>query len=173
MAVDPNLEIAQRMKENFGFYITALTFTILGLATQTAEFGLSSFTDIAELLAWLSLFISGLVGLSRLEMLPVAYEARFYSKGLKNELENYKDHKSQGVSEVTDGASTHPIDEVIENRRTLQTKAQNTMEKIERSTPVKYRIQKWSFIIGISLMLLSRAVVPVKELLESICAANT
>jgi hypothetical protein len=173
VAIDPNLEIAQRMKEQFGFYITALTFTILGLATQTAKFGLNSYFDVAELLAWLFLFISGLSGLSRLELLPVAYESRFHAKGLKDEMENFQDHKSNGLREVTDGANTHAIDDVIENRQVLQAKAQTTMEKIEKSTPIKYRIQKWTFIIGISLVLLSRAAPPIKSLLLSACNAST
>jgi hypothetical protein len=166
MPIDPNLEIAQRMKEQFGFYITALTFTILGLATQTAKFGICSFIDIIELSGWFFLFISGLSGLSRLEWLPVAYEARFHAKGLNNELKNYQDHKANRETLVTDGETTVPIDDVIENRKDLQVKAQKKMESIEKSTPIKYQIQKWSFIIGISLMLASRSASPINGLMN-------
>jgi len=164
--VDLNLEIAQRMKEKFGFYITALTFTVLGLATQTAKFGICSYVDIIELSAWLFLFVSGIFGLSRLELLPVAYEARFHAKGLNNELKNYEDHKANGKTLVLGGEDTVPIDEVIENRRTLQAKAQERMESIEKSTPIKYSIQKWAFIIGISLMLVSRSAIPINSLMN-------
>lgn len=170
VSVDKNLEIAQRMKEQFGFYITALTFTILGLATETAEFGTSTISDVTELSSWLLLFISGLVGLSRLELLPVAYEARFHAKGLNNELLNFQDQKANGSKEVRDCSGTYPIDVAIENRRTLQAKAQESMEAVEKSTPRKYRIQKWLFIAGISLVLFSRAFVPITELLMSACA---
>ncbi len=166
MPVDPNLEIAQRMKEQFGFYVTALTFTVLGLATQTAKFGVCTYIDIIELSAWIFLFTSGLFGLSRLELLPVAYEARFHAKGLNNELNNYQDHKANGKTSVTDGVVTAPIDEVIENRRVLQEVAEKRMKSIEKSTPIKYRIQKWTFIIGISLMLISRSAPPVYELIN-------
>jgi len=154
------------MKEQFGFYITALTFTILGLATQTAKFGIYNYIDIIELSAWLFLFVSGLIGLSRLELLPVAYESRFHAQGLNNELQNFQDHKANGETSVTDGEVTVPIEEVIENRRVLQAKAQKLMESIEKSTPIKYRIQKWSFVIGITLMLASRSATPINSLIN-------
>ena len=54
----------------------------------------------------------------------------------------------------------------IENRKDRQSKAQEIMESIEKSTPIKYRIQKWAFIIGISLMLVSRSATPVYSLIK-------
>ena len=38
-APDPNTQAGQRFQEKFEFYLVALAFTILGLAAQTAEFG--------------------------------------------------------------------------------------------------------------------------------------
>ena len=74
--MNPNTEISIRLKERFEFYVIALAFTILGLSIQTASFGTSLPSDSFELLGWLFLFISGLVGLSRLEWIPVWYDVR-------------------------------------------------------------------------------------------------
>ena len=54
--------------------MVALAFTILGLAAQTAEFGTLVWADLAELVAWAALLLSGLKGLYRLERIPHIYE---------------------------------------------------------------------------------------------------
>lgn len=64
-------EVAQRLQLRFEYYAIALTFSILALAIQSASPG--PIGTIAELLAWISLLISGLVGLSRLEWQPMLY----------------------------------------------------------------------------------------------------
>lgn len=67
---EPNIHAAQRFQERFEFYFVALTFTLLGLAAQTAAFGDFVVADLTELGAWGALLVSGLVGLARLEGIP-------------------------------------------------------------------------------------------------------
>jgi hypothetical protein len=63
---DANLELAQRYQEKFAFYVIALTFTILGLAIQTASFDENTLSGALEIVAWFLLLISGLAGLYRI-----------------------------------------------------------------------------------------------------------
>lgn len=67
---DSGIQKGQQIQIKLGFYSVALTFTILGLAIQTASFGANVVADLAELLAWLILLLSGLNGLSLLERMP-------------------------------------------------------------------------------------------------------
>ena len=60
-----NAEIAIEHQIKFEFYLLALTFSILGLSIQTAEFGTYLSADLLELAGWLGLFLSGVVGLLR------------------------------------------------------------------------------------------------------------
>ena len=59
-----NHERGRDQFQKLGFYRISLVFAILGLSIQTATFGTFAATDISELLAWLVLLVSGVVGLS-------------------------------------------------------------------------------------------------------------
>lgn len=80
--VKQNIEVAQRIQEKFEFYLLALTFTLVGLAIQTATFGTHVGADVAELVGWFLLLVSGIFGLSRMEWTPVIHdlESKRYEK---------------------------------------------------------------------------------------------
>ncbi len=64
------LRTGQRISEKFDFYLLALTFTLLGFATQSASFGWSTIADACELGGWLFLLVSGVIGLFRISAQP-------------------------------------------------------------------------------------------------------
>lgn len=68
---DEEYRAARELESKFQFYFTALAFTILGLAIQTAPERAPLFARIFELLAWTLLLIAGLLSLWFLEWLPI------------------------------------------------------------------------------------------------------
>ena len=74
MSDDSNLNVSIRIQEKFEFYFLSLTFVILGLSIQTSKFGTHPISDGLELFGWISLFVSGMAGLSRMRW------TRFFTK---------------------------------------------------------------------------------------------
>ena len=73
MPDDSNIDVAIRIQEKFEFYFLSLTFIILGLAIQTSNSGVHAISDGLELLGWISLFVSGMAGLSRMRWAPFSH----------------------------------------------------------------------------------------------------
>ena len=63
---------AVRAQEKLDFVVLSLTFSIPGLAVQTAKFGNNAVSDLAELVGWSYLATSGLIGFQRLKWRPIA-----------------------------------------------------------------------------------------------------
>ena len=68
---DIDREIAQKTQEKFEFYVISLVFTLLALSIQTSKFGSSNIADASELSGWVSLLVSGLAGLWRMQFVPI------------------------------------------------------------------------------------------------------
>ncbi len=172
MAVNPNTEISQRLQERFEFYVIALAFTILGLSIQTASFGDSVIPNLFELLGWLFLFVSGLVGLSRLEWVPVAYNVYAEIENLQAEVARLRQAQQIGHDEVPvidDERGVVPIGEAIQAQEDAVTKLKPKAERIERWTLIKYQIHKWALVLGLLFLLLSRASEPAIGIASEIC----
>ncbi|MCH8045530.1 MAG: hypothetical protein IID44_17610 [Planctomycetes bacterium] len=67
MAESPRHKRAQEQNQKLSLYRISLAFAVLGLATQTASFGAFVIADIVELLAWLSLLVSGMTAIERID----------------------------------------------------------------------------------------------------------
>lgn len=161
-----NITIARELSQKFEFYFIALVFTILGLSVQTATITKENYQFIFEILAWCSLLVSGLAGLSRLEWLPIAY--RHYGSA---EIEK------RNLNAMNQGLEGRPIinEEVKEwteeelNKAKLELKNQldkrNTeINKVDKCTILKYRIHKWAFIIGICSLVVSRIILNLRKI---------
>jgi hypothetical protein len=69
-----NLEAAKETQLKHHFYLLTLTFTVLALAVQTAKFSGPIVADGFELLGWLGLLSSGLLGIFRFDLVPKVYQ---------------------------------------------------------------------------------------------------
>ena len=88
---ESNTEAGQRIQEKFQFYILGLTFTLLGLAIQTASFGASPAADVMELLGWALLLTSALTLASRLEWTPQIYHLFDVQQDIEQDLRDVHD----------------------------------------------------------------------------------
>lgn len=163
-----DLEYSRQLQEKFELYLLALIFTLLGLAVQTAKFGTNTFGDILELLGWLFLLASGLVGLSRLEWLPVAYKTNANLKNLEAEHNHLKEAAAAGVQDypVLDQAEPAHIDALIEDRSGAIKTVQGRLNELERTILRKYSIHKWLFVVGLTLLIGARGYPPVHAILK-------
>ena len=152
-------EYAQQLQEKFELYLLALIFTILGLAVQTAKPGTNSIADILEIFSWLALLCSGVVGLSRLEWIPVAHKYYAKATSIQNELQELTSQKNSGIThiEVIGQKTSISIFEAITDRLKDLKILSEEKEKIEKSTLKKYTLHKRLFITGLIFLICARA----------------
>ncbi|KWA08771.1 hypothetical protein [Burkholderia territorii] len=162
-----DLEHSRELQEKFELYLLGLIFTILALAIQTAKFGNSRVPDALEILAWISLGLSGLVGLSRLEWVPVALQNGTKLDGVRQERDRLAAAAEAGVLivPVVDEPEPVNIHTLIAARDEGIKKAGARLKRIERKIVVKYEIHKWSFVVGLALLMAARAYIPVWTLI--------
>ena len=170
-AVKANQEIGQRLQERFDFYLVALTFTILGLSAQTADFGSLIVADVAELVAWGALLLSGLKGLARLDGLPRMY--RLFS--VEAEQQRYATHlqshaKPRGAKEVvfTGDDVTMPIDAAIQRTAQNVEEVKAALAPLESRAIAQGNVQRSAFAWGVSMLVVARAVPPLLAILEQL-----
>jgi len=164
-----NLELAQQTEEKFYFYMTALVFTLLGLSIQTASFGNSIAANLFELSGWLFLLLSGLAALFRLELVPNVYESTDGLNKLKNQKSEVLHSKQQGENEVFIIEDKKP--EKIDDYLKELSKAINTLEthikKSKKSIEDRYMFHRWSFLVGLVFIILSRSYLPIMDIFKA------
>lgn len=161
-----DLEHSRELQEKFELYLLALIFTILGLAVQTAKLGTNRASDALEVLGWLSLVLSGLSGLSRLEWVPVALKTGSQLQDIRNERQRLADAAEAGLREipVVDQPEPANVGELIANRDDAIGKVEAHIDKLDQRIRLKYNIHKWSFVIGLLLLIAARGYGPVVEI---------
>ena len=83
-----DLEVCQRVQERIQYYFLTLTFTLLALSVQTAKFDGTITQAISELTGWTLLFISGVVGLLRLDQIPKNYKLSIHMQSFKENVDD-------------------------------------------------------------------------------------
>lgn len=163
-----DLKASQEIQAKFEFYLIALVFTLLGLSIQTAKFGVIIAADIYEILGWVSLLVSGLIGLWRIEWVPVALATHAGSVRLQNEKNELESHRSRGITTVLVGDVPTSITVVIEDRVVSIAKVEARIGDLERGIRAKYWWHRWLFVAGVVLVVIARAYVPVYEIIHAV-----
>ncbi|HEX7030511.1 MAG TPA: hypothetical protein VF254_07940 [Gammaproteobacteria bacterium] len=163
---ESNEEVGQRIQEKFQFYLLGLTFTLLGLSVQTANFGESFVAGILELSAWTLLFISALAQAYNLERAPHIYKLFDVHNNVKQDQKEFQDLKMKGTSSVTVRQTREimDIDEVIRNVTTKVSAVDAAVKSLEEKIHISYRIHRYGFVVGVAMLLLARAWIPAQEI---------
>jgi erythromycin esterase-like protein len=165
--IDPNREVGQRVQEKFDFYVVGLAFTVLGLAIQTAKFGVWKWADVMELVGWLSLFISGVAGLRRLALIPGFFHVAAFENEHRDSAAELKTMRAQPGATFRSLTTLQPIsaDPLIEAHEKAATNAQENLDKFNRKFRTQSRIQRQALVVGLGLLMLARAAIPVRHLI--------
>lgn len=164
-------EYGIQLQEKFELYFLGLIFTVLALAVQTAKFdNINIAAACLELASWVTLLISGLVGLRRMEWIPVAHFEHADQCQSEADLQQFRNLAQRGVDALPleDQKNPAPIETFIKDRE--QHILRMKVNKLKHQTLVskKYNIHKWSFVLGMCLLIGARGVGPVIKLYEAI-----
>lgn len=158
-------EVAQRIQERFEFYIIALCFTLLALSIQTASFGIWIISDVLELSGWLSLTVSGIAGLWRIEWLPVAGMASAKLDNMRGKATTLRELKLKGTKFVSKTGGPVNLESNIRELDQFVAENEPRLESLDKRNMTKYKIHRLTFVLGFILLVLSRASVPVMNML--------
>ena len=167
-AASDTLEYSRALQGKFELYVLSLLFTILAASIQTAKFEVSRVADALELASWMMLLISGLVGLWRMEWMPVAHMIHGKKLMVMTERTRMADAAAQGTTEVQyqDTAKIVPIGGVIADRNDIIEKLSAQETTAELSIRKRWAVHKWTFVAGLALLVASRAYVPACSLVD-------
>jgi hypothetical protein len=150
------LRHARELQAKFDIYFLGLTFTLLGLAVQTAKFGRSRAGDLLELGGWIALIVSSLAGLSRLVSLPSTY-AKLAA------LEHWRDRKRRFDLArtlnpyVDDDTRGYAPDELVAESAKSERKIRTLQsENHLQSGGFRHLAHRWLFVAGLLLLACAR-----------------
>jgi len=158
-------EIAIELRAKFEFYLLALTFSILGLSIQTAIFGKNLFADAFELLGWLSLFLSGVIGILRAEWVPVAYDIQSKIHRLTHQGQEIRQDLQRGIQVHVpfledDKETLLAGEDAVKKIDSTVTILENQHDIANKKIISRYQKMKWAFMIGIGCLMVARGLPP-------------
>jgi hypothetical protein len=160
MPDNSNLDVSIRIQEKFEFYFLSLTFIILGLSIQTSRFGSHAISDGLELLGWISLFISGMAGLSRMRWAPSPYKIKHEIIRREQYRDEAKRRESNGEPYVIQGEKEIPIGNFIGDVSQGVKEVEDQLRTLETKNDLKYRLHVYGFTFGLLFLMGSRGYEP-------------
>ncbi len=160
-----NLDVSIRIQEKYEFYFLSLTFIILGLSIQTSKFGAYEISDGLELLGWISLFVAGMAGLSRMRWAPSLYKVKDEIIRRERYRDEAKRRESSGQTYVIQGEKETPIGDFIADVSQGVKEVEDQLSKLETKNDWKYWVHVCGFTFGLLFLMGSRGYVPAVRLL--------
>src|SRR5690625_1584297 len=146
---------AQSILEKFEFYLLGLTFTLLGLSIQTADFHSAPTLSVwGELFGWLLLGVSGCVGLSKVLWTSSILHVKAHKENYESLKKNVTLAEAGGAPHVIDGYSKEPVSFDEFNSKTDQqiARLEGTLNRLGKRHDIKHHIQWWCFVSGLAIV---------------------
>jgi hypothetical protein len=160
MPDNSNIDISIRIQEKYEFYFVSLTFIILGLSIQTSKFGAHAISDGLELLCWISLFVSGMAGLSRIRWAPSLYKVRDEIMRKERSRDEAKRRESNGETYIIQDEKEMPIADYVANISEGIKEIEDQFSKLETKNNLKYWLHVYGFTLGLLFLMGSRGYEP-------------
>jgi hypothetical protein len=159
------------VQQKFNFYLVGLTFGILALSAQTVKFDTPIVARCAELVAWVTLFVSAVTGLYRLELTPQIYgrlglQERWAE--LAHQLSLARDRDGTTVIHKTEEHRDYPIDDEIQRAEAEKAKIAAELVPFQRRATIVWQAQRVSFVLGLLLLLFSRGFAPALNIVRDL-----
>lgn len=155
--------------EKIEFYFLGLTFTLLALAVQTFKPTYSLAADVVEIFGWIALLISGLLGLSKVEWIPVLLHVRGRQSYLEQAQDDLRKTKALGmpVRNSKDGQLVNVSELVAVTAKSLG-EVKSYGQILDKKHEIKHVWQKACFFVGLLALLFARAQGVVQRVIERI-----
>jgi len=144
-----HIEYLQRLaiegQTKFNYFLIGLTFAILGLSLQTTHQ-----VTLVTKISWMTLLVSGLVGVFRLEWDPsirMIESRKYYAEYLKSQFEKVKMQRRPVVHQST--SEPLSVDELIKKQGESEKFFDNRIGEIRWKQQWRYNIQIWTFVLGV------------------------
>jgi hypothetical protein len=160
MPDNSNIDVAIRIQEKFDFYFLSLTFIILGLSIQTSKFGVHAISDGLELLGWISLFVSGMAGLSRMRWAPFLYKVKDAIMRREWVRDDAKRRELNGETRAIRGEEEISIGDFIADVSQGVKEVEDQLSRLETKNKLKYSLHVYGFTFGLVFLMGSRGYEP-------------
>lgn len=154
------IDIALDRQSRFDLFAVAVTFTILGLAVQTAKLGVYYVADTFELIGWIAFVVSGLTGMQRLQLIPQSYRLHAIQDEKDAQHFNAAKHLHQfphTPAIIPETNATVPLATVAQQWKATAAEAGRLAEKLDRRITRLYAWQRNGFLFGLTTLAVSRA----------------
>lgn len=154
-----DLESVQRIQERIQFYYLTLTFTMLALAIETYKPGIYKTSSVVELISWLFLLISGLLGLYRMRMIPKYYKLSVHQNMLRWNIKDAQELKLKGEKQLylQEKKKVFDIDMYIEENGKGIEYLEKKEKELTRHLKPFIRIHEVGLMLGIFMLAFGRA----------------
>lgn len=159
MASESGREFAVKFQQTFELYLIGLVFTVLGLAVQTAPTPLVAWISLVEIAGWFFLGLSGVLGLLRLERVPIAHKVNAQVHEARESIAQVQEREARGdlTVPVVGQSERMPVAEALATLRDREEDLVKARARLEYLIPRMYSFHKWTFVIGLALIVIARA----------------